>query len=148
MLGDRRVLDPVQSDPTVPTLGSLLAATLDLAGLFVKFPSSHLFLQSASLNQLAEPAYRILNRLSIADLQLNHASDSSDLSALASVSETACASKFLNSLFLATHRILLCATTLYRSLRIAVSTFRGQNLSLTMPTRPGYFAGSRQKKPG
>lgn len=76
VLGDRAVLDPVQSDPAVPTLGSLLAATLDLAGLLVKLPTSHLLLQSASLNQLAEPTYRILNRLPIADLQLNHASDS------------------------------------------------------------------------
>ena len=74
MLGDRVFLNSVQSDPTIPTLGSLLAATLDLAGLLVKLPTSHLLLQSASLYQLAEPTYRILYRLPIADLQLNHAS--------------------------------------------------------------------------
>jgi hypothetical protein len=67
-------LRAVQTDPTIPTLGPLLAPSLDLAGLFVKLPTSHLFLQSASLYQLAEPSYRILDRLSIADLQLNHAS--------------------------------------------------------------------------
>jgi hypothetical protein len=64
----------MQPNASVPTLGTLLAPTLDLAGLLVKLPATHLLLQSASLYQLAEPAYRILNRLPIADLQLNHAS--------------------------------------------------------------------------
>jgi hypothetical protein len=67
-------LNSMQPNTTITTLGSLLAPSLDLAGLLVELPTSHLLLQSASLYQLAEPAYRILYRLSIADLQLNHAS--------------------------------------------------------------------------
>ena len=63
----------MQTNAAIATLSSLLATTLDLAGLLVKLATSHLLLQPASLNQLAESSYRLLNRLTIADLQLNHA---------------------------------------------------------------------------
>jgi hypothetical protein len=86
----------VQPDSTISTLGSLLASTLDLTGLLVKLPAAHLLLQSASLHQFAEPSYRILDRLPIADLQLNHASLSDQtLLALDSTRETACSLKII-----------------------------------------------------
>ena len=67
------ILHAVKTNAAIATLCSLLATTLDFAGLLVKLATSHLLLQPASLNQLAESSYRLLNRLTIADLQLNHA---------------------------------------------------------------------------
>jgi len=132
----------MQPNASVPTLGTLLAPTLDLAGLLVKLPATHLLLQSASLYQLAEPAYRILNRLPIADLQLNHASLSNQ-TFLRSLrfAKLLVPQNFSPGSNLATRQFLQQATPLYRTLRTLFDTIRAQNSSLTPFTRPGEFEG-------
>jgi hypothetical protein len=58
------------------TFGSQAGAAFDFAGLFVVFPSSHFFLDAASLNQFAKTANCFLNRFFVAHDQLNHYSSS------------------------------------------------------------------------
>jgi len=121
----------VQPDPTIATLGSLLAATLDLAGLLVKLPASHLLLQSASLYQLAEPTYRILYRLPIADLQLNHASLSNQTLTLRSSAKP----------LLPRNELFTCLShpQFPSASDLPLSSNRGQNSSLTLRIRPEEF---------
>jgi len=54
-----------QSSATISPFGSQPSAAFGFAGLFVIFPATHLFFDTAPLDQFAETADRLLNRFAV-----------------------------------------------------------------------------------
>ena len=52
--------------------GAQTSSAAGFAGLLVILFATHFFFDSATLDQLAEPAHGLLNGLAIPDVQLNH----------------------------------------------------------------------------